>query len=168
MGIPVTNPTERVFGSFTVTKTVTGATSGIQGAATYPMTWSCRPAVGDALTGTLEVAAGQTWTVPADVDLPVGSVCSVTEPADTLPALRDSAFSWDEPAFQLDGEPTAGDNRSVTFSIPVPDEDVATAALVAVGVTNGITQTSGPFTVSRPATHRPVRRCCPARRSPTR
>jgi uncharacterized repeat protein (TIGR01451 family) len=72
----------------------------------------------------------------------------VTEPADTLPPLRDAAYTWDEPTFQLNGVDEPGADRSVAFTVQGPQENPADS-LTAIGVTNNITRTAGSFTVSK-------------------
>jgi len=143
--VTVTNPTSREFAGFSVKKVVTGATEGITGPGVFPMTYSCLPATGPAVTGSFDVLGGQTWTLPAGVDIPGGSVCTVTEPAAGLPTLKDGAWTWDAPTFQVDGTPgTNGGDRSVQFTLPA-----GSSTAVAVVVTNNVTRTYGKFTVTK-------------------
>ena len=105
----VTNPTKRLFGTFTVAKSVTGATEGIvDPSQPFPMSYICEPGTGEAIEGTLDVPATQTRTVGPERQIPVASVCTLTEPADGLPALIDSAWNWNDPTFTVDGIPAPG------------------------------------------------------------
>ena len=147
--IAVTNPTGRLFGTFTVTKKVVGATEGIvDPSAPYPMTYSCQPGSGQPITGTLNVAVGVTRTVGPEQEIPIESMCTLTEPADTLPALTDPAWTWADPTFTLDGKAATGTDRSVTFTIPTPQEDTPSPN-VAVGVTNTVNRSSGTYTLTK-------------------
>lgn len=172
--ITVTNPTERLFGRFFITKAVSGAIEGITDPQPFPMTYTCQPGVGEAITGNVEVSAGQTVTVGPDpqddiqLELPVNSVCTLTEPFDTMPPLQDSAFSWGEPQFTVLGEiPTAGPAteacpdpvvttpclgippRSVTVTIPAPQEDYPEPPNVGLQITNPVLQDFGAYTVAK-------------------
>ena len=147
--ITVENPTGRLFGTFSVTKKVTGATEGIvDPSKPYPMTYSCQAGSGAPITGTLEVPAAATRRVGPSQEIPIESVCTVTEPADTLPALIDPAWSWANPAFTLDGKPATTTDRSVTFTIPTPQEDTPSPN-VAVAVTNTVNSSSGSYTLTK-------------------
>ena len=148
--ITVTNPTDRLFGSFTVSKTMSGATEGIlDPTAPYRMTWRCQPGTGTSLGGDLEVTPGQVRTVAfPDVQIPIDSACSVTESVDGLPALQDSAWQWQDPTFTLDGAPAPEVDRTVSFTIPSPTEDIPTPN-VAVGVANTVTKTPGAYALGK-------------------
>ena len=65
-----------------------------------------------------------------------------------MPPLRDDAWSWDAPTFTVDGVPTPGTDRSLTFTIPSPQEDIP-VPLVAIGVTNNVTKTGGAWSVTK-------------------
>ena len=147
--ITVTNPTDRLFGTFRVSKLVTGAVGGIltpQGP--YPMTFSCQPGSGDPITGTINVVPGVISDVGETAQIPINSTCILTEPLDTMPHLRDSAWSWDPPTFTVDSVATPGEDRSLTFTIPSPQENVP-VPMVAVGVTNNVTTTEGAWSVTK-------------------
>ncbi|OFE16549.1 hypothetical protein BA895_02850 [Humibacillus sp. DSM 29435] len=149
----VLNPIERQFGTFSMAKEVVGDTEGIlDPAATFPMSWTCQPGVGDAITGDFSVARDGTAFVGQDPEIPVDSTCTVTEPAEALPALQDAAWAWSDPEFTIAPVPAepldAPDARSVTFVIPRPQEDtpVPNVDLVA---TNTVTRTDGAYSVSK-------------------
>ena len=145
----VTNPTKRLFGTFTVAKSVTGATEGIvDPSQPFPMSYICEPGTGEAIEGTLDVPATQTRTVGPERQIPVASVCTLTEPADGLPALIDSAWNWNDPTFTVDGIPAPVTDRTITFTIPEPQEDQPEPT-VAIAVTNSVTKTPGAFTVTK-------------------
>lgn len=147
--IVVTNPTKRLFGTFTVAKSVTGATEGIvDPSQPFPMSYICEPGTGEPIEGTLEVPATQTRTVGPERQIPVASVCTLTEPTDGLPALIDSAWNWNDPTFTVDGIPAPVTGRTITFTIPEPQEDKPEPT-VAVAVTNSVTKTPGAFTVTK-------------------
>ncbi len=157
--ILVTNPTDRLFGTFTVTKAVTGATEGLADPeAPFQMTYVCRPGSGDPIGGALEVPATESRLAGPELQIPVDSVCTLTEPPDSMPALVDSAYAWDDPAFTVDGAPVPGPGRAVEFLIPGYQED-RPEPTVAVGVTNPVTRTPGAYTVTKssdPASGTPV------------
>ena len=94
--IVVTNPTDRLFGTFDVTKLVTGATEGIVDPDRSRIAWSssARPQSGEQITGELEVPAGGTRTVGPEQQIPTGSTCTLTEPLDSMPELVDDTWSW--------------------------------------------------------------------------
>ncbi|MET0865504.1 MAG: DUF5979 domain-containing protein, partial [Nakamurella sp.] len=148
----VTNPTDRLFGSFTVGKAVTGAVDGIVNPPpSFLFSYVCQPGSGDPISAELTVTVAVRGTVGQDRQIPIGSVCTVTEPVDGLPELRDSAWSWDNPAFTIDGVPATpvdGDPRSVEFTIPEAQEDEP-EPVVDVDVANNVTKTAGVYTVSK-------------------
>jgi uncharacterized repeat protein (TIGR01451 family) len=147
--IVVTNPTERLFGTFSVSKVVTGATAGIvDPAAPYPMEFECQPGTGDPITGTLEVPPGGTDTAGPEEEIPTGSVCTLTEALEGMPDLVDDAYSWGDPTFVADVEPVVVDGRTLTFTIPVPQEDEPEPN-VAIQVTNTVNRTSGAWTIAK-------------------
>ncbi|WP_420122595.1 DUF5979 domain-containing protein, partial [Nakamurella sp.] len=172
--ITVANPTDRIFGSFFITKSVSGATGGITDPRPFPMTYSCAPGSGPAITGSISLTAGQTVTVGAgrdiDVDIPIGSVCTLTEPLDTMPPLQDGAWSWGTPAYAVVGPiPTAGPvtepcvpgaivtpclgvpARSVTVTIPPPQEDEQEPT-VGLTIDNPVVREFGSWTVTKSST----------------
>lgn len=169
--VTVTNPTDRIFGSFFITKSVSGATAGITDPRPFPMTYSCVPGSGPAITGRISLTAGQKVTVGAgqdiDVDIPIGSVCTLTEPLDTMPPLQDGAWSWGTPAYAVVGPiPTAGPvtvacvpdaivtpclgvpARSVTVTIPPPQENEPEPT-VGLTIDNPVEQRFGSWTVTK-------------------
>lgn len=78
--ITVTNPTDRI----------------VDRSAEYPMTYSCQPVSGPPVGGELSLAEGQTVDVPSPelpVEIPIGSVCTLTEPLESMPPLQDDAWS---------------------------------------------------------------------------
>lgn len=147
--IVVQNPTGRLFGSFTVTKKVTGATEGIvDPTQPYTMTYSCQPGSGAPITGNLEVRVNATRTVGPGQEIPIDSACTVTEPEDGTLALVDAAWSWGEPTFTADVTPVEITDRSISFTIPTPQEDKPSPN-VAVGVTNTVKRSSGSYTLAK-------------------
>lgn len=172
--ITVTNPTDRVFGSFFITKSVSGATDGITDPQPFPMTYSCVPGSGPTITGGIALTAGQKVTVGAgqdiDVAIPIGSVCTLTEPLDTMPPLRDGAWSWGAPGYAVVGTiPTAGPvteacvpdavvtpclgvpARAVTVTIPPPQENEQEPT-VGLTIDNPVVRTLGSWTVTKSST----------------
>ena len=147
--IAVSNPSARLFGTFRVSKLLTGAVDGIvnpQGP--YPMTFSCQPGSGAPITGTIEVVPGVLRDVGQAEQIPINSTCILTEPLDTMPPLRDSAWGWDPPTFTVDGMATPGQGRSLTFTIPSPQENFP-EPIVAIGVRNNVTKTEGAWSVTK-------------------
>jgi uncharacterized repeat protein (TIGR01451 family) len=151
--ITVTNPTDRLFGTFTVSKVITGATEGIvDPSQPFHMDWSCRAGNGDTFAGSLEVPANQARDVGPEAQIPTGSTCTLTEPSDTMPSLIDGAWSWADPTFTVNGvapvPPNEVSGRTLTFQIPPPQEDVPDPH-VAVGVTNEVLRSFGTWSVAK-------------------
>ena len=147
--IVVTNVTDRLFGTFTVTKAVTGATEGIvDPTAPYVMNWVCVDASGNQYEGQLEVSLGVTRSVGQAEQIPTGSACTLDEPLADMPALIDDAWQWLDPVFTLDGLPAVGNGRQLAFTIPTPQEDMPQPN-VAVGVLNTVSRTPGAFTLAK-------------------
>ncbi|HEY5114771.1 MAG TPA: DUF5979 domain-containing protein, partial [Nakamurella sp.] len=147
--IAVSNPTDRLFGTFRVSKLLTGAVDGIltpQGP--YPMTYSCQPGSGAPITGTIDIVPGALRDVGQAEQIPVNSTCTLTEPLDTMPSLRDDAWSWDPPTFTVDGVAMPGQDRSLTFTIPSPQEDFP-EPIVAIGVSNNVIKAEGAWSVTK-------------------
>ena len=138
----VTNPMERNLTSITVSKVVTGDTEGVSADEQYTFTYTCTPGTGAAVTGGSSIAAGASWTSPADI--PVGSSCTVTE-AD-LPTVQ-PGYAWGTVGFTVtgaDGSPVV-DGQSVTFDLPgSPQEQPA-----AVEIENPLTRLPVSYTVSK-------------------
>lgn len=179
--ITVENPTKRLFGRFYLTKAVTGATAGIVDPQPFPMTYTCQPGVGAPITGNVDIADGQRITVGPDatddirLELPVNSVCTLTEPgpdSPPMPPLKDSAWTWGEPRFDVQGDipsagavteacvtPPPGDPqvtpclgfpaRSVTVTIPGQQEDFPEPPNVGLLITNPVVKEDGAYTVSK-------------------
>ena len=104
--IVVTNPTDRLFGTFDVTKRVTGATEGIvDPTEPYLMEFACTSQSGEQITGQLEVPADGTRSVGPG-QIPTGSTCTLTEPLASMPELVDAPCSWGHPTFVVDGRPS--------------------------------------------------------------
>ena len=119
--IVVTNPTDRLFGTFTVTKAVTGATEGIvDPSAPYVMNWACVDGSGNQYDGQLEVPLGGTRTVGPSEQLPAGSECTLDEPLADMPELVDDAWQWQDPTFTVDGVPAVGDWSDARLHDPDP------------------------------------------------
>ena len=147
--IEVTNPTERLFGTFRVTKSISGAVEGIvDPRGPYLMSYSCQPGSGPAISGDIEVVLGVVREVGPAQEIPVNSTCVLTEPLDTMPPLRDKSWNWDAPAFTEDGIPAPGVDRSLTFVIPSVQEDFP-EPVIAIGVRNNVTKTDGAWSVSK-------------------
>ena len=147
--IVVTNPTDRLYGTFSVNKAVAGATEGIvEPNPTYSMDWSCVDGSGNTYAGELEVEVLLRSDVGPDERIPAASNCTLNEPANELPALRDDAWQWQLPSFTVDGAPTAGDGSTLSFVIPTPQEDEPEPH-VSIGVTNTVTRTFGAYTLSK-------------------
>ena len=147
--IDVTNPTDRLFGTFSVSKAVTGATEGIADPTQpYHMDWSCQPVSGAPITGELDVSVNVLRDVGADREIPTGSTCTLTEPLDTMPGLIDGAWSWADPAFTVDGLLVPPSGRTLTFQIPTPQEDQPEPHVV-IGVTNEVLRSFGAWSVAK-------------------
>ena len=167
--ILVTNPIRRVYGEFFLTKVVTGDVAGIvDRAQSYPMTWECVPGTGDPLGGTFSLAEGERIVVGPDndppVNIPVGSVCTLTEPLASMPDLLDDAWSWAAPGFTVEGlasqpepvtEPCDDSGslpclgaRAVVISVPFPQEDIPEPT-IGMEIINTVDRTAGAFSVHK-------------------
>lgn len=134
--VKVTNPVSRITGSFGVGKTVVGGEPGEAFAAdNFTFTYRCVPAGGGAaISGALAVDAGGVANLPAGVDIPAGSTCTLTEGDNPAPI---DPYRWDDAvAFAVTGAVGEADGRTVTFVTPA-DGDA-----VAIAVTNSISPIS--------------------------
>ena len=91
VSVTLTNPIDRVLGSFSVTKHVTGETGGYVEGSQFTVDYTCT----DGSSGTLHLVDGGTATVN---DLPLLTTCTLTESA--KPATTDASYvygteSWD-------------------------------------------------------------------------
>ena len=119
--LTVTNPTVAIFGQVAVTKNVTGETDGVTGSARFDVRVACGATFDQAFT----LAPGATAQTP---DLPVGTVCTVTETPPTS-GLIDSSYAWG---------PSPG-----------PQQVTVTTAgqVVPVSVTNTVVRVRGSLTI---------------------
>ncbi|MDQ6527262.1 DUF5979 domain-containing protein [Nocardioides sp. LHD-245] len=149
----VTNPVRRVTGSFAVGKVVDGGTAGTAYAdQPFTFSYSCTPAGGGtALTGSLQARAGQTTSLPAGVDIPAGSSCTITEGANPAPT---DPYRWDDGvSFSVTGATGTASGRSVDFTTPADGGPVTVQATntispreVDVAVTKRVVDPDGGFT----------------------
>ncbi|WP_243074349.1 DUF5979 domain-containing protein [Microbacterium sp. SS28] len=166
--IEVTNPIRRVFGRFFLTKQVAGEVDGIvDRTQSYPMTWECVPGTGDPLGGDFALAEGQRIVVGPENDppdeIPIGSICTLTEPLNTMPELIDDAWHWNSPQFTVEGlssepepvtAPCEGTTlpclgaRAVVIVVPHPQENVPDPT-IGMEIINTVDQTAGAFTVRK-------------------
>jgi len=149
--IVVTNPTVRSAGTFTVHKSVAGATEGI--IVTDPvfvMTWECVDTESNSTSGRIEVDGGGSVVVgatPGESILP-GSECELIESSGDLPQLIDGAWQWAVPSFTLDDQPATGTGASLSFVIPAQREDASTSH-IDIGVANTVVRSFGAYTLSK-------------------
>lgn len=120
--IEVTNTLDALATGFEITKDLTDGGGIVPDGTTFSGTWECTldgEPVGD---GTWELAAGESVTLGED--LPIGSVCTVTE--DELPAI--DGGQWQDPVISPD---------SVTLGVAATDEvptiTVANETSIAAG-----------------------------------
>ncbi len=147
--IVVTNPTDRLFATFNVTKSLAGAVEGIADPdPRYVMSWSCVDGLGNPYAGTLEVVLAAAERVGPEEQIPAASECVINEPPGDMPALVDDAWQWALPTFTIDGLPAEGDGSSLSFVIPTPQEDQPEPH-VEIGVTNTVTRTFGAYTLAK-------------------
>lgn len=100
--IRVTNNIVRTSGAFAVSKSVEGGAAGTAFAdGDFTFDWTCRPKSGAALSGTVKTKAGATGTLPAGIEIPTGSECTVTETS--APAAK-APFTWDGVSFNGGGD----------------------------------------------------------------
>ena len=152
--IVVTNPTARRFGTFRVTKLVTGSTDGISDPGQpYRVEWTCTSMSGESFSGGLEVPADGTRSVPPG-RIPAGSECTLTEPLAGMPELVDDTWSWGAPQFDLE-EPSEVAGRTLSFAIPPPDE-LEQEPEVAITLTNRVRHRPAPdLTITKEVTSGP-------------
>ncbi|MEU1970280.1 DUF5979 domain-containing protein [Microbacterium sp. NPDC019599] len=166
--IEVTNPITRVFGRFFLTKSVDGEVEGIvDRTQSYPMTWECVPGTGDPIGGDFSLTEGERIVVGPENDppdeIPVGSLCTLTEPLATMPELIDEAWHWNSPQFTVEGlssepepvtVPCDGTTlpclgaRAVVIAVPFPQEDIPDPTL-GMEIINTVGQTAGAFEVHK-------------------
>ena len=127
--VVLTNPIERVLGSFTVTKRVTGETAGYVPGSTFTVGYEC----GGDVTGTLTLADGETETVGP---LPIGDTCRLTE--GPKPGTTDPGYRWGPESFE----------PSDSVIIAANDDDNT----VSVVLTNPLERVFGGFTVTKAVT----------------
>ena len=120
--VTVTNPVQRITGSFGVNKVVRGGAAGTAYADTdFTMTYQCVDADGAAAaSGTLKVQGGQTLNAPS---VPAGSTCTVTEDTSNLPAPIDP-YRWNAAKTQAGysagviNDSDLSTTNTVTFTTP--------------------------------------------------
>jgi hypothetical protein len=129
VAVTLTNPLVRVLGGFTLTKHVTGQTSGYVAGSTFTVSYSCS----DGTTGTLILAANASVDV---IGLPIGTTCSLSETG--KPATKDASYAW--------GTPTWDPSSTVTI---VKNDS---GNMVGVTLTNPLVRVLGGFTVTKHVT----------------
>jgi hypothetical protein len=113
--VVLTNPIERLFGGFTVTKQVTGETDGYVPGSTFTVSYLCD----DGTEGTLELLDGGTDGVGG---LLVGTTCLLDEtakPAPSGPSYVYGPESWDPSNVVLIEENDSDDVVSVVLTNPL-------------------------------------------------
>ncbi|MBD5784672.1 hypothetical protein IF650_00630 [Cellulosimicrobium terreum] len=117
---------------FEITKELTDDLGLVPAGTTYTGTWECVFPSGDTTDGTWSLTAGSTSSVIAD-DLPVGSVCTVTEdpPADV------PAGTWEEPVV------------SPPVTLPAAGDGSEVVELPAVTVSNEFTPAAAGFSIAK-------------------
>ena len=151
------NPTDRLFGTFDVTKRVTGPTGGmVDPTAPFVMEFACTSESGEPVTGELDVPVTRTRSVGPGLQIPTGSTCTLTEPLASMPALVDPSWSWGAPAFLVDGQPIDVDGRQLTFLVPTPQEDDQEPN-VEIVVTNPLLRDEPELAITKEVTSAPER-----------
>jgi uncharacterized repeat protein (TIGR01451 family) len=104
--VTVTNTINRVYGSLSITKSLTDPYGVVATGTTFSGTWSCTG--NSTVSGTWSVvgSGGATMTGPANAIL-LGSTCTVTE---TLPAAPGEMYAWEVPVFTPSATVTVGGN----------------------------------------------------------
>ena len=149
--IVVTNPTDRLFGTFSVTKTVTGRS---RGSSTRPSrtssTGECvgRPGRHLPRAAVRHRLAPHAGGHPEPSRSRPGASARSTNRSPACRPCGDAAWSWLDPTFTVDGLPVAETGRSLAFDIPTPQEDEPEPN-VAIVVTNAVERTFGAFTVAK-------------------
>ena len=127
--VTVTNHTSPVYGTLTVTKEITGETSGVIAGTRFPVQVACdAPAQGET-TDYTEVFNLLPDSPMGTPDLQVGTSCTVTE--ESQPELVDASYAWD----------------------PIPDPQTVTideaGQAVEVTVTNNVRRVYGSLSISK-------------------
>ena len=108
--VSVTNSYERVFGSFSISKVVTGATDGLVSGTSFAITVSC----GEIYNETFAVTVGSSAVTAS---LPRGTLCAISEASPTS-GLASEEYSWGEtPATQNIAVATTAQSVTVTNNI---------------------------------------------------
>ncbi|MEO8094113.1 MAG: DUF5979 domain-containing protein [Pseudolysinimonas sp.] len=125
LAVLLDNPTVERFGSFSITKSVTGPSAAdvdptrvFTGTYSYP---------GQTSSGAFTIQAGQTWTLPATETIPAGTVVTISEilPTGGLPTYK----GWGTPILSVGGTPfgtgatgdiTIGANTVVSVGLENP------------------------------------------------
>ncbi|MFV0252562.1 MAG: DUF5979 domain-containing protein [Beutenbergiaceae bacterium] len=150
--ITVRNIITRSVGSFSVSKIVTGATSGQVPGSQYQFAWQCTAPNGDQFPGTepgrFVLTDGQSLQAVSS-HIPVGSSCTVTE---LDPPLRTHpSYTWATTMSVVGASGTVA-GSSITFTVPAD-------GVVAVSAENSLTREPGSYSVAKtsdPATGSPV------------
>ena len=130
--VTVTNTTNPVYGTLSVTKHLTGETGGVVGGSHFPVLVSCdAPAQGETAdySHVFQLLPENPQSTP---NLQVGTSCTVTEQGQ--PDLLDDSYAWD----------------------PIPDPQTVTidskGQVVGVTVTNNVRRVYGALTISKAVT----------------
>jgi hypothetical protein len=113
VAVTLTNPTTELYGSFSITKDVTGpGAGGLASGFTFTGTYTYPGRAGG--PGTYSLENGQTWTLPGGEQIPAGTVVTITEdtPSGGLAALR----AWGDPIFSVGGS-TIGTAASADITL---------------------------------------------------
>ncbi len=95
--IGITNPVVQRFGALTVTKALAAVPAGFSG--TFTGGWQCVLTNGPTTSGTWSVTftngtAAPTVYTGANTQIPLTSLCTVTEDTGALPAFADTSYTW--------------------------------------------------------------------------
>ena len=129
--ITLTNPTTRLYGTFAVTKNVTGgAKSQVAAGTKFTVKYTYS---GQATAGSFEVADGQVFT---SEDIPRGTAVTITEvtPTGGLPA----GSSWGTPVLKIGGSTVAnGSQVTITKGIVAVTLENPTTVTAAIDIEKG-------------------------------
>ena len=138
----------RITGSLKITKVLYVGGSNFNTATKFSISYSCKIGTLVTKSGTVQLAGGESTTI---IDIPTGSICTVTEPTQPAPP---TGYSW---WVSITGSPTAAISATVTPEVTVTNSLKRTALTpgywknhldVAFSLTGGSAVKLGNYAVS--------------------
>ena len=136
--------------SLSVTKKITGETAGFIGgdAKAFEVSWTCEAPNGQLIKGEgIKIAQGAEATLLSE-EIPVGSVCSVTEEDPSKALLEDASYVWGTPSYSPKTVTPTIDQRLVSIEVTNPIERDLGAVEVKKSVASVKQLESGKWAIS--------------------